>query len=145
MVFFLKPKTTYELRISDLSSDVCSSDLRIDRRHLSPILDDARDLDRLFGAARADADPRALRDAAQAARPDRAQGPDRGVLRPLLRPFQRLVRAHHRPLSGRCGQDARGAAALARRVRGYGRGDGLAVHPPAGTVTAAGRSGLRSE
>src|SRR3546814_5838349 len=28
-VFFFKPKTAYELRISDWSSDVCSSDLRI--------------------------------------------------------------------------------------------------------------------
>src|SRR3546814_7678415 len=27
MVFFFKPNTAYELRISDLSSDVCSSDL----------------------------------------------------------------------------------------------------------------------
>src|SRR3546814_3159228 len=70
--FFFKQKTAYEMRISDWSSDVCSSDLdepdylgdrrhhpgadrgvhpdgllpRIDRRHLSPILDDARDLDR---------------------------------------------------------------------------------------------------
>src|SRR3546814_5496811 len=27
LVFFVKPKTAYELRISDWSSDVCSSDL----------------------------------------------------------------------------------------------------------------------
>src|SRR3546814_19409640 len=31
-VFFFKQKTAYEMRISDWSSDVCSSDLR-DRRH----------------------------------------------------------------------------------------------------------------
>src|SRR3546814_1437508 len=30
--FFFKQKTAYEMRISDWSSDVCSSDLRISRR-----------------------------------------------------------------------------------------------------------------
>src|SRR3546814_1103506 len=29
MFFFFKPKTAYEMRISDLSSDVCSSDLGV--------------------------------------------------------------------------------------------------------------------
>src|SRR3546814_18399737 len=32
MLFFIKQKTAYEMRISDGSSDVCSSDLRTDRR-----------------------------------------------------------------------------------------------------------------
>src|SRR3546814_9425460 len=41
--FFFKQKTAYEMRISDWSSDVCSSDLR----RLTP---DARDVDRLLGA-----------------------------------------------------------------------------------------------
>src|SRR3546814_18571065 len=31
-LFFFKQKTAYELRISDWSSDVCSSDLRVHRR-----------------------------------------------------------------------------------------------------------------
>src|SRR3546814_1684794 len=31
--FFFKQKTAYELRISDWSSDVCSSDLSVDRFH----------------------------------------------------------------------------------------------------------------
>src|SRR3546814_7820059 len=31
--FFFKQKTAYEMRISDWSSDVCSSDLRIAERH----------------------------------------------------------------------------------------------------------------
>src|SRR3546814_6604596 len=31
MLFFFKQKTAYEMRISDWSSDVCSSDLRIDK------------------------------------------------------------------------------------------------------------------
>src|SRR3546814_15227466 len=32
--FFFKQKTAYEMRISDWSSDVCSSDLPVDRRRL---------------------------------------------------------------------------------------------------------------
>src|SRR3546814_2639546 len=32
--FFFKQKTAYEMRISDWSSDVCSSDLAIGRPHL---------------------------------------------------------------------------------------------------------------
>src|SRR3546814_10134403 len=31
VVFFFKQKTAYEMRISDWSSDVCSSDLRVER------------------------------------------------------------------------------------------------------------------
>src|SRR3546814_9481253 len=34
LVFFFKQNTSYEMRISDWSSDVCSSDLVGDRRHL---------------------------------------------------------------------------------------------------------------
>src|SRR3546814_7286271 len=34
LVFFFKQKTAYEMRISDWSSDVCSSDLRAARRHV---------------------------------------------------------------------------------------------------------------
>src|SRR3546814_12798254 len=36
MVFFFKQKTAYEMRISDWSSDVCSSDLRPPRRSAGP-------------------------------------------------------------------------------------------------------------
>src|SRR3546814_6715630 len=32
VLFFLKQKTAYEMRISDWSSDVCSSDLHVDQR-----------------------------------------------------------------------------------------------------------------
>src|SRR3546814_3125720 len=32
MIFFFKQKTAYEMRISDWSSDVCSSDLLVNRR-----------------------------------------------------------------------------------------------------------------
>src|SRR3546814_5264824 len=35
VVFFFKQKTAYEMRISDWSSDVCSSDLRIIRPDLA--------------------------------------------------------------------------------------------------------------
>src|SRR3546814_2024902 len=45
-VFFFKQKTAYEMRISDWSSDVCSSDLRAADRHhqatLAAISRDAR-------------------------------------------------------------------------------------------------------
>src|SRR3546814_3393090 len=33
IIFFFKQKTAYEMRISDWSSDVCSSDLVADHRH----------------------------------------------------------------------------------------------------------------
>src|SRR3546814_8147190 len=34
MLFFFKQKTAYEMRISDWSSDVCSSDLPVSHRHV---------------------------------------------------------------------------------------------------------------
>src|SRR3546814_2956910 len=48
--FFFKQKTSYEMRISDWSSDVCSSDLRVDAgrwRHVreSPVTKAASTLD----------------------------------------------------------------------------------------------------
>src|SRR3546814_7095642 len=48
LFLFFKQKTAYEMRISDWSSDVCSSDLRLDR-----VIDAAvRDLDHLVGRGR---------------------------------------------------------------------------------------------
>src|SRR3546814_10563514 len=41
-VFFFKQKTAYELRISDWSSDVCSSDLPIDDRAVGRKTEHAR-------------------------------------------------------------------------------------------------------
>src|SRR3546814_8820792 len=35
--FFFKQKTAYEMRISDWSSDVCSSDLALDPSHLATL------------------------------------------------------------------------------------------------------------
>src|SRR3546814_7364372 len=48
VVFFLKQKTAYEMRISDWSSDVCSSDLGQGRLENSALSPNAR---RLFGPA----------------------------------------------------------------------------------------------
>src|SRR3546814_19075409 len=39
VVFFFKQKTAYEMRISDWSSDVCSSDLRIGREAAAVVAD----------------------------------------------------------------------------------------------------------
>src|SRR3546814_3652152 len=41
IVFFFKQKTAYEMRISDWSSDVCSSDLRADAHLLDRAAPDA--------------------------------------------------------------------------------------------------------
>src|SRR3546814_4081197 len=38
LFFFFKQKTAYEMRISDWSSDVCSSDLIADHRHHAPLV-----------------------------------------------------------------------------------------------------------
>src|SRR3546814_2765763 len=43
MFFFFKQKTAYEMRISDWSSDVCSSDL-MDREGITYTIDTLRDL-----------------------------------------------------------------------------------------------------
>src|SRR3546814_7631027 len=70
--FFFKQKTAYEMRISDWSSDVCSSDLRPPDRHALP----ADDLDR----RRSGAGPRPHRRGAAAglqARPGQAPGAGR--------------------------------------------------------------------
>src|SRR3546814_3456253 len=44
VVFFFKQKTAYEMRISDWSSDVCSSDLQ------NPVLDPRADIAAQYGA-----------------------------------------------------------------------------------------------
>src|SRR3546814_4511992 len=66
-VFFFKQKTAYEMRISDWSSDVCSSDLgeEIERSHPLPVRSDAEpgsdhpneDCGHEHGEAGADQDP----------------------------------------------------------------------------------------
>src|SRR3546814_14430949 len=39
-IFFFKQKTAYEMRISDWSSDVCSSDLKVEQVDEYPVLGD---------------------------------------------------------------------------------------------------------
>src|SRR3546814_8796637 len=56
-IFFFKQKTAYEMRISDWSSDVCSSDLP-DYRMLRPLLDEFPGIARLALTATADAHTR---------------------------------------------------------------------------------------
>src|SRR3546814_9698780 len=46
--FFFKQKTAYEMRISDWSSDVCSSDLTLQVAVIDPVADYADLLERLF-------------------------------------------------------------------------------------------------
>src|SRR3546814_7340903 len=83
--FFFKQKTAYEMRISDWSSDVCSSDLRRTRargrRRLSRLrAEEQCRLQRLQGSARAGAGKRQPRSAA--AYPKRTDQADE---RPWLR------------------------------------------------------------
>src|SRR3546814_1363203 len=42
-IFFFKQKTVYDLRISDWSSDVCSSDLEVDEHTMKAALKAAQD------------------------------------------------------------------------------------------------------
>src|SRR3546814_2782704 len=51
VVFFFKQKTAYEMRISDWSSDVCSSDLLI-ADHGGAVPRDRESLERLAGVGR---------------------------------------------------------------------------------------------
>src|SRR3546814_6114821 len=69
-VFFFKQKTAYEMRISDWSSDVCSSDLPILSRRQDRQVPHALELPRVCDAARRDSVPR--RRLAQQSRPRRA-------------------------------------------------------------------------
>src|SRR3546814_1208325 len=68
VVFFFKQKTAYEMRISDWSSDVCSSDLGAQPDHLRPGA--ARQGARLHRrAGRRDAAPARAPEAAPGERP----------------------------------------------------------------------------
>src|SRR3546814_10139969 len=67
--FFFKQKTAYEMRISDWSSDVCSSDLHVTRVHLHGEL--AQRHEQFFGRRRHHQTMRALLQAARmVARPE---------------------------------------------------------------------------
>src|SRR3546814_253028 len=143
--FFLKQKTAYDMRISDWSSDVCSSDLLQPRNAGNPLQgpqhprragDDGR--------GRAEAVRTRAVDRAQARNPAR-RGPELHQARPAgdhavrrrgaagetvegaFPPRHRAHavhprRAHHRPALPRHRAPARGAAQAARR-RQHDRGD----------------------
>src|SRR3546814_5621549 len=51
LFFFFKQKTAYDLRISDWSSDVCSSDLGVLLLVLAPVINHVLRLDNLLVAA----------------------------------------------------------------------------------------------
>src|SRR3546814_5094293 len=52
-VFFFKPKTAYEMRMSDLSSDVCSSDLdRVGERIFYVRKQEMRGFDSIFQSSK---------------------------------------------------------------------------------------------
>src|SRR3546814_6836846 len=82
LFFFFKQKTAYEMRISDWSSDVCSSDLRIDQ----PVVDQVR-------ARRiADRNPRSIkRELGWVAEQCRIDGDARGEADVLARSEERRV------------------------------------------------------
>src|SRR3546814_4410794 len=52
MFFFFKQKTAYEMRISDWSSDVCSSDLNVERARMFKEIGDVLDFHNLCVGAR---------------------------------------------------------------------------------------------
>src|SRR3546814_9937160 len=51
LFFFFKQKTAYEMRISDWSSDVCSSDLTIDLQEIRPVVRDTSVLRHLLATS----------------------------------------------------------------------------------------------
>src|SRR3546814_7672415 len=63
LFFFFKQKTAYEMRISDWSSDVCSSDLADRRQHFAGLDADGAQIDRhgVFAILRAAADAQKAR------------------------------------------------------------------------------------
>src|SRR3546814_4988978 len=111
LLFFFKQKTAYEMRISDLSSDVCSSDLR-ERQ--------ARDLAQglLFVALRRPADDRLYR-----GRPEKRQTLPRLDQLPR-QPYPGAgARQRHRALFGDVPGRLDGAPRSAGEARGGARQD----------------------
>src|SRR3546814_15566613 len=119
-IFFLfKQKTAYEMRISDWSSDVCSSDLDGGRAHLaSQRLDPGRDVKRLQAGERCDAARRyPSQKLARCARIGTAR---MGI---ADGDGEELEEAQPRPLNGR--RDERGQRSAGCRERGeLGRAEG---------------------
>src|SRR3546814_1424642 len=79
--FFFKQKTAYEMRISDLSSDVCSTELTVERNVPAPGAWGVSPSDPLI--AQAGASGNGIREATAAWRFQEVVGPDRRAPRPL--------------------------------------------------------------
>src|SRR3546814_5139061 len=127
-IFFFKQKTAYEMRISDWSSDVCSSDLLAD---IVAAIDEDR-FDHAFDAA-VDMD--------EAARFDQAiLGPRRVEGR---RDGRRVKRRH----SGRCGRGPRGGGRRrpGRSVRAIVGAREIQAAEKEGGRSARSEKSLRSE
>src|SRR3546814_5325056 len=163
--FFFKQKTAYEMRISDWSSDVCSSDLDRGQRDVPPDAAPRPRPRRLLRAARrdrhrlaGDADGRSRR-----ARPARTQSPERlarrAARRPRARPGEdrqgggrnaqsaatpalwrrrRLLSVEGADAGAAQGGTGRTPAATARASAGGGGGDGRGPRRPS-DLEAAGR------
>src|SRR3546814_7604925 len=101
-IFFFTQKTAYEMRISDWSSDVCSSDLVAYRDHAD-------------GRHRA-ADRAALRDA-------RSRGCHAALSVAVAADLARQSGRRRRPCRIRAGRGGGGMAARLRRSGGAGAGD----------------------
>src|SRR3546814_3425540 len=95
VVFFFKQKTAYEMRISDWSSDVCSSDLILGL--LLPVFEGAR---RRLDLDRASADPEGGADLSRPCdrplRPSPAYQLQQPRLRGAVRRGEQRVGRHHR-------------------------------------------------
>src|SRR3546814_3133402 len=135
--FLFKQKTAYEMRISDWSSDVCSSDLEIgERERLLALLDRRDGLDHrtfvardIIGqAALAWAQPRRARRGAVGEESDvLAQRVPRRAARPAIdaggehagdeTPIERAVTAQHRRPAIVVGHDVGGAHAASLSIR----------------------------
>src|SRR3546814_16331217 len=116
LFFFFKQKTAYEMRISDWSSDVCSSDLRLPRRF------------RLHGAGVLPRPPRLPDEDAAAGRGSRGQRQARGVQRP---PADDPSGPHRAPVGSREPADGGAGLSLDRGTDPEDRRQGGAGGPEA--------------
>src|SRR3546814_3080601 len=116
--FFFKQKTAYEMRISDWSSDVCSSDLvavaakrrlAVQRRRILRKIDDNRGIDRI---ARAECAGHRRQDAMMRPIAHQVHQPNRARLLPAERKARMEVEDTDRPgRPGRIGTHACGSSA----------------------------------
>src|SRR3546814_10417343 len=150
--FFFKQKTAYEMRISDWSSDVCSSDLcRLGRQApaeerakageeggRAPAAEKRRDQAQLQGPARFRPDPPAHRGDGGRHRPRRGSSGRPQSLQPRS---GEVRRPHHGHRKGprRKGRGGGTLAGTGGKGRGAGRLEGLAPIPSSEIGRASGR------